>query len=68
MTYWLYKLRNKHAALPKEFAKVHIGKSVSFLVLEREASYEEIEYCDLEYIGHSMTAEIVNEKINRSDY
>lgn len=66
--YWLYKFRSKHAAVPKQFAKIHIGKSVSFLVLEREASYEEIEYCDLEYIGHSMTAEIVNEKINRSDY
>lgn len=68
MTYWLYKFRSKRNAPPKHFAKVHIGKYGDYLVLDREASYYEIEQCDLEYVGHNMTAQVVTEKIERLDY
>lgn len=68
MTYWLYRFRSKHSKTPKQFAKIHLGKSQNFLVLDRQATYEEEEHCDLEYIGHGMTAEAVTEKIARLDY
>ena len=68
MTYWLYRFRSKHSKTPKHFAKIHLGKNNNFLVLDREASYYEVEHHELEYVGHNMTAEVVTEKIERLDY
>lgn len=68
MTYWLYRFRSNHNKTPKQFAKIHLGKNENYLVLDQEASYEDIEHFDLEYIGHGMTAEVVTEKIARLDY